>query len=564
MASDFDDLSRPAQRRGDSPPDERESLPAAPPDEPQANDEFGTRIDELVSSALEDQAREQREITDTVSSARDALEQTQQELHSLRGRIDPLERAIVDLAELISGIPAPIRRSIEESATAIGMELGRSFGMFSESSRAPLEELREKVQAVSDQVGAIGAALAEELGAAITETSTLAVGDMRESIQSSRELLEERVGSIGDQVSEFERSIEEQGEQTRSALEELSKSNEAATRESAKSSGTSAKKLADAVHAQGVEVGGVVGRAVASLSEKLDKLADRTRRAELRITESNARLEAMQESLVSYLASRDDRLERVRDTILENLIEEFASSLKNRDRVRLAVSLREAEQRRRDHRDAERYRKLRGASPGPREDDVAETRRALEGTPRAAAGGTPAVSARMIASGAAGPRDGGRRPGTQAPTDPEARPAGSARSGGAGSPSGLRPRQGEAGKASQGESNGQTQEGSRLGATAKRLGSAERASAPQGTSKSTPSTSKAKGSTRKSTSSAKPKKSPQKASAPKPKAPSRAATTGKPKSAAGKPKTTAGKSAATRTASGKKSAVKREGPEPGA
>ena len=68
-------------------------------------EDFSTRIDDLVASALEDQSREKQLLTDTVAAANVALSSAREELASIRELIEQRDRAVVDAIEArLSGV----------------------------------------------------------------------------------------------------------------------------------------------------------------------------------------------------------------------------------------------------------------------------------------------------------------------------------------------------------------------------------------------------------------------------------------------------------------------------
>jgi hypothetical protein len=75
------------------------------------------------------------------------------------------------------------------------------------------------------------------------------------------------------------------------------------------------------------------------------------------------RLVGAGQALLAYLAERDRELERERDRILHEVLDDFANGLSSKDRRAAASRLGEALSRRRDTRDAERLRRAEGAKP---------------------------------------------------------------------------------------------------------------------------------------------------------------------------------------------------------
>jgi ABC-type transporter Mla subunit MlaD len=77
------------------------------------------------------------------------------------------------------------------------------------------------------------------------------------------------------------------------------------------------------------------------------------------------RLVAAGQSLLAYLGERDRMLEKERDRLLHEVLEEFAEGLSPRERRAVASRVGEAVDRRRDARDASRFRKAGDERPEP-------------------------------------------------------------------------------------------------------------------------------------------------------------------------------------------------------
>lgn len=84
-----------------------------------------------------------------------------------------------------------------------------------------------------------------------------------------------------------------------------------------------------------------------------------------RLVRAASELAVAQGSLFARLAEREERLERQRDQILADLLDEFAGVAKPRERNRIAAGLREADDNRKQRRDAGRTRKRDGSLPPP-------------------------------------------------------------------------------------------------------------------------------------------------------------------------------------------------------
>jgi hypothetical protein len=121
--------------------------------------------------------------------------------------------------------------------------------------------------------------------------------------------------------------------------------------------------------AQGVldDVRSDVRRAMTDLSDSLEGQIAVIASATGTIGGGTDRLVAAGQSLVSYLVERDRVLERERDRVLREVLDEFAEGLSPRERRAVASRVGEAVERHRDTRDAERFRR---ASPGRDDFDV--------------------------------------------------------------------------------------------------------------------------------------------------------------------------------------------------
>ena len=78
---------------------------------------------------------------------------------------------------------------------------------------------------------------------------------------------------------------------------------------------------------------------------------------------STERLVGAGQALLAYLGERDQWLERERDRVLHDVLEEFAAGLSGRGRRSLTTRMRDVVERRRDSRDAERYRRGQDGAP---------------------------------------------------------------------------------------------------------------------------------------------------------------------------------------------------------
>jgi hypothetical protein len=124
--------------------------------------------------------------------------------------------------------------------------------------------------------------------------------------------------------------------------------------------------LADAIEELRGQVESCVSEAGGAVEAALE--ADRTKSAA-----DLAATRAELSELVGYLAERDRWLEHERDRVLHEVLAEFAQGLSGRRRRALSGRLHEIVERRRDARDAQRYRRLEaGQAADGSADDTAD------------------------------------------------------------------------------------------------------------------------------------------------------------------------------------------------
>jgi hypothetical protein len=118
---------------------------------------------------------------------------------------------------------------------------------------------------------------------------------------------------------------------------------------------------------------GVVVEVRREVSEQLDRVRDELARAvdgvevaRTGLDTGTDRLSRAGKVLVAYLEERDRLLEAERDRVLHDVLDTFAAGLSARDRAALAGRVTDAVARRRDARDAERYRGAVGEPVPPK------------------------------------------------------------------------------------------------------------------------------------------------------------------------------------------------------
>jgi hypothetical protein len=258
------------------------------PDEPA----FRARLDELLSSALAEQAREQEGFMKVIQSSRDALAAVRSELGGVRELVERRDHAVVALLR----------------------------------ERLPDADAEENIRALSRRVETL-----DDEHASLKRSISVKLDSVAGSVEAMEWRIQESLAALAGRVSELERRGEEHAARMEAALKDLGEGVE-----------TRQQEVAHAI----LDALDPVGRIMQLVQGRLARAA-----SELAIAQA---------SLFSRLAEREERLERQRDQILSDLLDEFAGNLKPRERNRIAAELREADEIRRNRRDA--GRKHDGAS----------------------------------------------------------------------------------------------------------------------------------------------------------------------------------------------------------
>lgn len=364
---------------------------------------FTKRIDELLASAIEDQARDQRMLIET-------LEKAQDETRRLREVIEGREENVVDTLEArLSGIATD--EGVEQISEAVDARLAELRTLLERLDpwKPAMEVQRTLAQRLADAVSSLNEGLEAAntwIASALADSST----DVKESVQAAGarsfdrlvqvqgdmealasaidgipDAISARLDGIPDAVSDRLEEIPQivsarldeiraeaqssaaatsrQVEQIVDAVQDRLEDNLATEQEAMSAVSRQIERLREVIESQAPVLADEVGTAVEPFAEEMRNLAARVRRSNMNSTEVAARLEAMHQSLVAYLAQRDERLEQVRDNVLTQLVEGLGQQLRRKDRVRISEALKKANQARRDRRDAEKYRRLSSSTP---------------------------------------------------------------------------------------------------------------------------------------------------------------------------------------------------------
>jgi hypothetical protein len=126
------------------------------------------------------------------------------------------------------------------------------------------------------------------------------------------------------------------------------------------------------------EVQAEVEHAMAELAEMLAAQSKAVRDVTGVLGGGAERLVSAGQALLAYLADRDRWLEAERDRLLHELLDEFAEGLSAKERKAVASRVGEALERRRDARDAQRYRRTQHHLPAVEIPPVPEELAALD------------------------------------------------------------------------------------------------------------------------------------------------------------------------------------------
>jgi hypothetical protein len=286
-----------------------------PDDTSARNPAFRSRLDSLLESAIEEQEREQQGFMEVLQASRDALSAVRSELDLVRGAVEHREQAVIDLLDARLALAA--RQDTMES-------LQHRIELLEGEQAALKKALTVKLDAIARSLEAVEWRTQEGMSALANR-----VGGLEGSFTEHAEL-------VVDRLAAFDRRDGDLTTTTAAALKELGESIE-----------TRQQEVAEAV----LKALDPVGRIMQVVQSRLVRAA--------------SELAVAQGSLFARLVEREERLERQRDQILADLLDEFAGVAKPRERNRVAADLREADENRKQRRDAGRTRKRDEGLPPP-------------------------------------------------------------------------------------------------------------------------------------------------------------------------------------------------------
>ena len=276
---------------------------------------FRSRLDKLLESAIEEQEREQQGFMEVLQASRDALTAVRAELDVMRGVVEHQEQAVIDLLDARLALVA---------------------------RQDTMESLQHRIE------------LLEGEQASLKKVLTVKLDAIARSLEAVEWRTQEGMSALANRVAELESSFTEHAQSVVDHLAavdrrdgDLTATTEGALREPGDSIETRQQEVAEAI----LKALDPVGRIMQVVQSRLVRAA--------------SELAVAQGSLFARLVEREERLERQRDQILADLLDEFAGVAKPRERNRIAAGLREAEDNRKQRRDAGRTRKRDDSLPPP-------------------------------------------------------------------------------------------------------------------------------------------------------------------------------------------------------
>jgi hypothetical protein len=355
------------------------------------NADAGLPIGPVVAASLTGLRAELTELEERLAAIEDTVGALSDRLES---RIASLDDRLAALLQSMNSERAAASQHRELTSEALQEQAG-ALDEWAEAVRAGLEDLGE---AVANSLGTLGETLQDpasrdadrrHLEALVTEMmtaieeSTRPIDDRLSSLQGgildgfadSRERLLEDLGGVLESMEraavETRDNVELQLTELRNdfadALDEVREHVEDTVGGSSRDVAGALGELrsdwqtrADLVVSEGrAAAQGVLSDVQATLADQAAAIGDVTGF----IGGGTERLVAAGNALLAYLAERDRMLERERDRVLHDVLEEFAVGLTARERRAVASRVGEAVDRHRDSRDAARFRRGQAAQP---------------------------------------------------------------------------------------------------------------------------------------------------------------------------------------------------------
>jgi hypothetical protein len=345
----------------------------------------------VVAASLTGLRAEITELEERLAAIEDTVDALSERLES---RIASLDDRLAALLQSMNAERAAASQHREKTSEALQEQAG-ALDEWAEAVRAGLEDLGE---AVATSLGNLGETLQDpasrdadrrHLEALVTEVmtaideSTRPIDEQLTSLQGgildgfadARERLLAELGTVLEslerasvetrdnvelQLTELRNDFADALDEVREHVDDTVGGSSANVVEALAELRTDWKSRADIVVAEGrASAQGVLEDVQATLAEQVDAIGT----VSGTIGGGTERLVAAGQALLAYLADRDRSLERERDRVLHEVLEEFAAGLTPRERRAVASRVGEAVDRHRDSRDAARFRRAQAGEP---------------------------------------------------------------------------------------------------------------------------------------------------------------------------------------------------------
>ncbi|HWH29170.1 MAG TPA: hypothetical protein VNU26_09445, partial [Mycobacteriales bacterium] len=341
---------------------------------------FGTVVDRLGDLAADVTAgtgatRAATERLAVLAAASDTVRRTLEEVRTDVGRsTEDLRAALVAQAEqqlaTVTERLAEVARAVESSAGDTRTLQQRAEAL-AEAAEAFRDEVNGRLELVRDDVVEAGRDLRKEL---FTKADAQAA-ELLDRLAALDTTVDESGRDVGERLTAVDTAL-----QANTGVTEQASLDVRALVETTDALGgivggfrkewptRSLEVVQGAKAAAEATLGEVRGEVAAKLDEvtaALDRALGGVDRARSGIDTGTKRLSAAGQVLLQYLEERDRLLEAERDRVLHEILDEFASGLSARDRAALRSRMGDAVSRRRDARDAERYRAAVGEPRPP-------------------------------------------------------------------------------------------------------------------------------------------------------------------------------------------------------
>lgn len=333
-------------------------------------DDISRRIDDLLSGAIDEQVREQRALNDTMIGVRDGVSRLVGDVAALSARVTESRETSQGLRE---ELPFLVQREVSSAVNAMSVRIDVLETAVGElvASLAGLEDRLGPdviIDGVTKRLADMRAAEEEQAGTVTAQAAKNAVAKASDALSAAFEKASKSMSDVVEkqhtQISRRLTDVKKWADDVEGRMKSLEKALEANVKLPAdvrkqlnELTGATQDMTDSVLEELRVSAESAAVRISASV-EGLDQEAIEMNR---RFTEMNDAMRGFQEQMLAYLQVRDVALEERRDQIVTELLAEFFNEIPERDRERTVGRLRSVFARRRDRRDAERYRV--GAKP---------------------------------------------------------------------------------------------------------------------------------------------------------------------------------------------------------